>query len=96
LLAFYKVLLHALNLTIGTLPETTPLSGRNRCASHLFHQPAPAIVIRRGIWQLCLQSRPEHHTVHKRRTDVASKLIRRCFCLTHLSLNIFFDKAPQV
>jgi hypothetical protein len=33
LLAFYKVLLHALNLTIGTLPEATPRSGTKRCAS---------------------------------------------------------------
>jgi hypothetical protein len=64
--------------------------------SLLFHHPAPAIIICRGIWQLCLQSCPEHHTVHKRRTDVAFKLIRRCSCLTHLCLNILFDKAPQV
>jgi hypothetical protein len=77
-------------------PEATPRAGRKRCASLLFHQPAPAILIRRGIWQLCLQSCPEHHTVHKRRTDVAFKLIRRCFCLTHLCLNILFDNAPQV
>jgi hypothetical protein len=96
LLAFYKVLLHALNLMIGTLPETTPRSGRKRGGSLLFHHPAPAILIRRGIWQLCLQSCPEHHTVHKRRTNVAFKLIRRCFCLTHLCMNILFDKTPQV
>jgi hypothetical protein len=64
--------------------------------SLLLHHPATAILIRRGIWQLCLQSCPEHHTVHERRTDVAFKLIRRCFCLTHLCLNILFDKAPQV
>jgi hypothetical protein len=66
LLAFYKVLLHALNLTIGTLPETRSHSGRKRCASLPFLHPAPAILIRRGIWQLCLQSCPEHHTVHER------------------------------
>jgi hypothetical protein len=28
--------------------------------------------------------------------DVAFKLIRRCSCLTHLCLNILFDKAPDV
>jgi hypothetical protein len=54
------VLLHALNLTIGTLPETTPRSGRKRCTSLLVHHTAPAILVRRGIWQLCLQSYPEH------------------------------------
>jgi hypothetical protein len=96
LLAFYKVLLHALNLTIGTLPESTPRSGRKRSSSLLFRHPAPAILSGRGIWQLCLQSCSEHHTVHKCRTDVALKLIRRCFCLTHLCLNILFDNAPQV
>jgi hypothetical protein len=32
LLAFYKVIFHALHLTIGTLREATPRSGRRRCA----------------------------------------------------------------
>jgi hypothetical protein len=49
LVAFYKVLLRALNLTIGMPPETTPRSGRNRCASLLFHHPhQPSSVVASG------------------------------------------------
>jgi hypothetical protein len=82
----------------------TPAFVHRRCVgvvrlgnvSLLFHHTAPAILVRRGICQLFLQSCPEHHTVHKCRTDMAFKLIRRYSCLTHLFLNILFDKVPQV
>jgi hypothetical protein len=68
----------------------------SEAASILHPRRVPAILVRRGIWQLCLQSRPEHHTVHKRRSDVAFQLIWRCLRFPHFCLNILFDNAPQV
>ena len=36
---------------------------------------------------------PEHHTVHKRCTDVILQLIRTSLCLFHFCLNLLFDNA---
>jgi len=61
-----------------------------------FVPHCPAVLVCHGIWQRRLQSRPEHHTVHKCGTNVAFELVRRRLRFTHFCLNVSFDDAFEV